>query len=87
MEDGESDDTAISRELAEELDLEVLSVGRELAEFRDPGSHFRIVFLEVEAKGEPAALEHSEIAWVSREGLLAYPLAPTDRQFAEEELL
>ncbi len=86
MEAGESDQQTIGRELAEELGIKVLSTGRELAAFRDPGSHFRIVFLEVEAKGEPVALEHSEIAWVSRDGLLRYPLAPADRRFVEEKL-
>ena len=87
VEAGESDHAAISRELAEELDLKVLSTGRELAAFPDPGSHFRIVFLEVDAGGDPAAREHSEIAWVPHDRLRTYSLAPTDRRFVEEELL
>ena len=49
----------------------------------DAGSDFLIEFLNVEAEGEPRCFEHSALAWVSLEELLAYELAPSDRRFAE----
>ncbi|MBX6363584.1 MAG: hypothetical protein IRZ00_06920, partial [Gemmatimonadetes bacterium] len=52
----------------------------------DPGSHFVIEFLPVEIEGEPACLEHAELAWVSDEELLKLPLAPSDRRYALHRL-
>jgi mutator protein MutT len=77
---------AAKRELAEELGFEVQSIGMILFERQDPGSDFLIQFLEVEASGEPVALEHEAIAWVSIPDLPTYDLAPTDRAFAEHLL-
>ncbi len=86
VEEGESDHQAIGRELAEELDLEVLSTGNVLGLRVDPGSGFTIVFLDVVVSGDPVTLEHSEIAWVPRDRLLAYSLAPADLHFVQEVL-
>ena len=38
------------------------------------------------ATTQPQCLEHSELAWVSDDELLAYDLAPSDRKFAEYRL-
>lgn len=83
---GEADADAAARELHEELALRVTRVGRTLFEARDPGSAFVIVFVEVEAAGEPRALEHDELRWASPAELRSLPLAPSDRRFVDEVL-
>jgi 8-oxo-dGTP diphosphatase len=80
---GESRLDAARRELAEELGLEALTLGRLLFSVRDPGSRFVIEFVEVDALGEPAAREHSAVGWYAAEELCALPLAPADALFAE----
>ena len=79
---GETDHQAITRELAEELNVEVSAVGQALFSASDPDSPFVIVFLPVEIRGEPHGIEHSAIAWASRDDLEAYELAPGDARFA-----
>ena len=46
-------------------------------------SPFQIEFIPVEIAGEPRALEHPEVRWVSVAELKDMPLAPSDRAFAE----
>src|SRR5690606_9801782 len=82
VEPGESDFEAVEREVEEELGVRVVEVGPVLFSIADPGSHFVIEFLPVEVVGEPLALEHSAIAWVTEDELLSLPLAPSDQQFA-----
>ncbi|MGD9681802.1 MAG: (deoxy)nucleoside triphosphate pyrophosphohydrolase [Candidatus Obscuribacterales bacterium] len=80
----ETDETisqAAARELKEELCLTVRSVGAVLLKVPDPASGYLICFTAVEAEGEPVLLEHSELAWVASDGLLALDLAPSDRVF------
>ena len=79
---GESIEEAAGRELAEELAVEVLSVGDLLLELPDPGSPFVVEFHPVEIAGEPVALEHDALAWVRPEELGGLDLAPGDRAFA-----
>jgi 8-oxo-dGTP diphosphatase len=79
----EDDTTAISRELREELAVNVCSVGPSLFEHADPGSPFDIVFLPVEFDGAPNCLEHVALDWFSLESLSDLPLAPTDRLFVQ----
>ena len=80
---GESPLEAARRELAEELDAEVIAVGALLWAAPDPGSSFVVEFYGVTIRGEPAALEHSALAWVLPEELPLDALAPSDRSFAE----
>ncbi|HYU35893.1 MAG TPA: (deoxy)nucleoside triphosphate pyrophosphohydrolase [Thermoanaerobaculia bacterium] len=80
---GETPFEAARRELAEELGVEVVTAGALLWEAPDPGSPFVVEFYAVESRGEPAALEHDALAWVLPEELPLYPLAPSDRTFAE----
>lgn len=80
---GESPLAAARRELAEELGVEVTFAGDLLLVRPDPGSPFVVEFYEVELVGEPAALEHAELAWVLPEELPGYDLAPSDRAFAK----
>lgn len=72
---------AARRELAEELHLSVESVGDVRFVLRDPGSQFVVNFIDVAASGSPVPTEHSDVAWLTVDELLALPLAPTDRQF------
>lgn len=82
MEPGEGLFEAVRRELAEELGVEVVSVGEVEFSRADPGSHFVIEFLPVRIEGEPACLEHAALAWVPLDRLLDLPLAPSDRAYA-----
>jgi mutator protein MutT len=78
---GESWLDAAHRELGEELGMEAVSVGRLLLEVADPGSPYVIVFVEVEAAGEPVPTEHSAVGWYTPNELAALALAPADARF------
>jgi mutator protein MutT len=78
---GETDEQAITRELAEELGVEVTVVGGALFSASDPDSPFVIAFLPVDIRGEPVCIEHAALAWASRLELTAYELAPSDARF------
>jgi 8-oxo-dGTP diphosphatase len=78
VEPGESDADAMARELREELDLTLVSLGAERVVQRDGDSPFEITFVEVEVTGTPRALEHAALAWVAAEEFARYPLAPSD---------
>ncbi len=82
LEPGESLLAAARRELAEELKVQVITVGPELHSEMDPGSPYRIEFVAVEIQGEPQCLEHEELRWVGLAELGTLELAPADRQFA-----
>jgi 8-oxo-dGTP pyrophosphatase MutT (NUDIX family) len=81
--DGESLADALSRELREELDLEVTGVGGALGSVTDPDSPFVITFVEVDARGTPRPSEHTEVAWLDPVGLRDAALAPADRSFVD----
>jgi 8-oxo-dGTP diphosphatase len=87
LEPGESLDGAARRELLEELGVEVTAVGPILFQKQDPGSRFEIVFVAVSIRGEPAAIEHPEIAWLGRQEILAKALAPSDLEFVHHTIL
>lgn len=82
MNDGESIQEAVVRELAEELDVPTLNVGEVLFSVFDELSGYEINFVATEISGAPRALEHSAITWCERDHLLNYALAPSDRAFA-----
>jgi 8-oxo-dGTP diphosphatase len=77
----ETDEQAITRELAEELGVEVSAVGDALFAACDPDSPFVIAFLHVEIRGEPLCIEHAALAWASLHEMTAYELAPSDARF------
>ena len=86
FQDRESPLDAARRELAEELNVEVLAVGNLLFSAVDPGSPFQIDFFYVDIKGTPQNTEHQEIRWGSIEELSHLPLAPADSRFLKEYL-
>ena len=86
LEPGEDLLAAAHRELDEELGVRVVAIGEPLLEVRDAGSPFIIVFTPVNVDGEPQALEHPEVRWVTAGEALRLPLAPADRTFAEQVL-
>jgi len=79
--EGESRLDATRRELSEELGLEVVGLGPLLLAVDDPGSRYRIEFVEVETVGEPTAHEHSSLAWLTPGELGSLTLAPADARF------
>lgn len=81
---GESQHTAMARELQEELGVRLARIGERRFSVRDPGAPFVIHFLDVSVIGRPRALEHDELRWVTRDEALRLPLAPSDRRFVEE---
>lgn len=83
--DGETLEEAVDRELREELGMSARTVSP-TARFqsRDPASPFLILFVDVEATGDPMPLEHEELGWFTIEEFRALELAPSDRRFAEE---
>lgn len=82
LEPGESIFEAARRELSEELGVQVTAVGELAFEVQDPGSEFLIAFHPVEIAGEPIALEHAALAWLTEDELLSFSLAPSDYRFA-----
>lgn len=83
LEPGEGWKEAAQRELREELGVVVTRVGAPLFRRADPSSSFEIVFLEVEIEGEPRALEHDGLRWVTPAEAAGLPLAPADRAFVD----
>src|SRR5947209_20570956 len=63
LELGEDDEAAAHRELAEELGLQVESVGEADFAVQDPASPFLIAFVPVEASGTPVCHEHTALMW------------------------
>ena len=63
--------------------MEVRSVSPPLRSIRDPGSLYRIDFVEVELEegAEPRALEHEEVAWLEPAEVRELELAPADEDF------
>ena len=83
LEPGETHDHAARRELAEELAVDVRTVGTMLFSVADPGSQFVIEFVPVTIHGEPRCIEHSALRWLSLDELPTLDLAPSDRRFVE----
>lgn len=83
LEPGESFWQAAERELLEELALTVTSVGDIRLVVAEPGSHFVVNFIDVDATGAPQPLEHEELRWMTLEDMNAVELAPTDRIFVD----
>jgi 8-oxo-dGTP diphosphatase len=87
LQQGEDFLAAARRELAEELGVEVKSVGPVDMSIEDAASLFVISFARTDIVGEPMACEHDALAWVASADLLRYELAPSDRLFATSVLV
>lgn len=80
VEPGEAPDSALARELAEELGIEVevgniFAVGHHVYERRE------VILLVYDARlvaGEPSCLEVAEFKWVTAAELVEIPLPPAD---------
>jgi len=86
IEDGETPQAALSRELREELGIEA-TVGEEAARNRhayDFGEIELIAFLVPKFSGEIKLVDHSEVKWVEARRLLEFDLAPADVPIAEK---
>ena len=80
VEDGETLDQALRREVAEETGLEVVGIGRYLGHFDYPsGSGILTRQLNFLVTVRPAAValspEHETFAWVDKAGLVEYPVS------------
>lgn len=80
----ETKSSAISRELKEELELTVTSVGRVLAEL-DDGS-VALSFMEVSVAGGAQLKEHQALRWEPSSELVKLDLCPIDRRFVKDVL-
>lgn len=83
VEAGETHFEAARRELAEELDVRVLSVASTIFAVADPGSEFLIEFVPTTIHGSPKCLEHTDLRWMSLPDLPSLELAPSDRRFVD----
>lgn len=83
---GEDLAACISREIREELDVEI-TVGREIGIYQHAYTHFRVTlhaFLCKMNGEEPHNLYHTALVWVDPIALLDYPMGKIDRQIANE---
>ena len=77
---GETNEEALIRECSEELGV-TLNVMEKTAQLCYPYPDISInltLYKCTLAAGEPAALEHNAICWVSPDEILGYPLSPAD---------
>ena len=83
VEGGETHFEATRRELAEELDVRVLSVSSPIFAVADPEAEFLIEFVSTTIDGSPRCLEHTGLKWLSLADLPSLELAPSDRRFVD----
>ena len=83
---GEDLAACLARELREELGVEVRVLERlAVVRQRGPEKHLDLHCFPCRLLGgEPQALEHLELAWVTPEEMLGLDLCPADRELARE---
>ena len=85
VEAGETLQEALVRECREELDV-TLAVGAPLMDvthvYPDLTVHLTLLESTV-AEGEPRAIEHHDIRWITMEETVQYPFSPADQEFLE----
>ena len=85
LEPGESLSQALEREIREELGVHATPLTSEpVYTHIAAGEQFRINFMLATFKGEPSAIEHSRLKWVSPAELSKYEMPPSDRAFRSE---
>jgi 8-oxo-dGTP diphosphatase len=84
IEDGETEEECLIREIREELSLDVTPRRRlGVVEQELPAGHLSLVaYCADSGNGTPQVLDHEEIAWVSPGELLSYDLASADIEIA-----
>lgn len=86
VEKGETKQQAIVREIREELAVQ-LCAGEAAAEviyaYPDLTVHLSLLDAQI-ISGEPATLEHSELAWVTLGEMQQYDLCPADRMLLQK---
>lgn len=86
VEPGETKEQALARECREELGVG-LAVGTLFAEtsysYTDLTVHLMLFNAEI-IEGEPRALEHSDIKWITAEEISQYDFCPADVSFLEK---
>lgn len=85
MENGETPEEALRRELDEELGI-VVEVGELLCSVRftvGSAEYELLAFRATRVSGEPILREHEDARWVAPSGLFSYDLANSDRKVAE----
>ncbi|MFP4373022.1 MAG: (deoxy)nucleoside triphosphate pyrophosphohydrolase [Spirochaetaceae bacterium] len=84
VEEGESEQECLVREIREELSLDVTPMRRlGVVEVELPAGHLSLVAYCADAgDGTPQVLDHEEIAWVAPDRLLTYDLASADVEIA-----
>jgi 8-oxo-dGTP diphosphatase len=88
IENGETPEKALARELYEEFDV-VVSVGKEIATHRHDYEHIKIELIAHETRIESGELElrdHDAIVWVTPHEARHYKLAPADIPILEHIL-
>jgi len=87
VEDGESPEEALKRELSEELDLEVLgSTEISRYSYRYPGKNpIELIFLRVtDSRGEPRNRIFHDLRWALPETLASFDFLEGDTQFLRQ---
>lgn len=86
LQPGENLTTGLSREIKEELGLQI-QVGQPLGIYRHAYTHFRVTVHAFEctlAVGEPLRLQHDALAWAAPGELCNYPMGKIDRLIANQ---
>jgi 8-oxo-dGTP diphosphatase len=88
IEEGESKEACLVREIKEELDIEITVKGElQMVSYKyDDFSICLYPFLATLDSGEPKAIEHAELKWVSSEEMLNYDWAAADIPIVKEYL-
>lgn len=85
IEDGETPEQCLKRELYEEFGIEVI-VGRHVGTSMYQYDFYKVELMAYRATitaGEIELNDHSDMAWVEPEGLVMYEFAPADVLFVE----
>jgi 8-oxo-dGTP diphosphatase len=89
IDQGESPETALKREMAEELTVKV-AVGEKIAETTNEYEDRIVTLLFYECtliSGTLTLLEHIDSAWVTAEEMVKYNLAPADLFLLKDKIL